>query len=128
MVSHTDIRAILQHLGWNTNLQVLDIEHAIFGITHRLGMMQHRATPLLAVNVLRADSQQLADGILYSTNVAAGIDNLSLYAQVRSLHLVHCGAICLAVLPQRLLCIKRLVPQTVGLREDFQLTVEHLQH
>ena len=78
--------------------------------------------------MLRTDGQQLADGILDGTDVTAGINYLRLHAQVRSLHLVDGSAIGLAVLPEGLLGLERLVPQAIGLQEDFQLAVKHLQH
>ena len=40
MVGHTDIRTILQHAGRHAKMQVLVIEHALFGLTQCLGMMQ----------------------------------------------------------------------------------------
>ena len=127
MVGHADVRTVFQQLGWYANLQILCVEHMLFGITHCLGMMQRGAAPLLAVDVLRADSHQFADGILYGTDVAAGVDDLRLHAEIGCLHLVDGSAIGLAVLPKRLFGLERLVPETVGLHENFQLAVEHLQ-
>ena len=89
--------------------------------------MVARLAPLLPTDVLRSNGQQLADVVLYGTYVTACVYYLRLDAQVRSLHLVDGGAVGLAVLPQGLFGIERLMPQAVGHGEYLQLAVEHLQ-
>ena len=90
--------------------------------------MKSRAAPPIAVDVLRRDGQQPADGVLDGSDVAARINNLRFYVQIGRLHLVDGSAVGLSVLPKRLLCLQGSVPQAVGHGEDFQLSVEHLQH
>ena len=103
MVSHTDIWTVFQHYGWHAQVQVLGIKHALFGFSYCIGMMQNGTAPFLSIDMLRADSQQLADGILDSTDVATGIDHLRLHAQIGSLHLIDGCAVSLTVLPKCLL-------------------------
>ena len=78
--------------------------------------------------MLRCLSQQAADGILHTTNIATCFNNLGLHSQVRRLHLVDGSAVGLAVFPKRLLGFQRGIPEAVGSRQNLQLTVEDLQH
>ena len=128
MVSHTNVRTVLQHHGRHTDMQILGIKHLLRSIALSLSMVQHRTAPLLAADMLRGGSQQLADGILDRADITTHIHDLRLHTQIRSLHLVNGGAIGLTVLPERLLRLQRLVPDAISLHQDFQLTVQHLQH
>ena len=82
MVCHENVRAVLKHLGWYADSQVLVGEHARCFITRLISIMQNGTAPLLTFDGLRTDCQQLADSILDGTDVAASIDNLRLHAQV----------------------------------------------
>ena len=127
VVSHTNVRTVLQHHGRHADMQILGIKHLLLCIALSLSMVQYRAAPLLAVDMLRGGSQQLADGILDRADITTHIHDLRLHTQIRSLHLVNGGAIGLTVLPERLLRLQRLVPDAISLHQDFQLTVQHLQ-
>ena len=126
MVGHADVGTVFQHHGRHTQFQVLRVKHLLLGIALSVSMVQRGTTPLLAVDVLGGDGQQLADGILDEADMPAGVNNLRLHVQVRCFHLVDGSTECLAVLPERLLNVKRLVPEAVGHGEYFQLSVEHL--
>ena len=127
VVGHADVRTVLQHHGRNTDVEITDVEHALTYVALGLGVRQYRVAPLAAADVLRCNGQQATDGILDAEDVATHVGNLGLHVEVRRLHLVDGRAIRLTILPEGNLCLQRGFPQAVGLRENLQLSVEHLQ-
>ena len=120
-IGHADVGTLLEHLCGNADAQIPVIEHTL---VVRRSMVVGSSGPVAAGNGLRRNGQQFAKGILSGADGTTGIDDLRLHTQVRRLQLVDSGGVSLTVLIECLLGLERGVPETVGLLEDVELTVE----